>query len=435
MLVFAFVLLCTLLIFLILERYHQPSNRLLNGMLAFVSGNALLSFAYSAVLFTNVPYVVVLGAGCIFFAAAIFYFRQSFTAFSKRSGEAPMPAISMGLFLICLYLFSSDFLKLSKFWGEWDAYAIWSLHAKFLTNSETFEQLFVPALEWSHPDYPLMLPSWIAAYWKALGSNHAGVPLFIAYFTSIAVLLVPFLHFYPKKAVFGLICVLLLCSENVLLPFGAYQYADTVLALFMLLSFVIWEQLSGKRNSILLFLMGFIVACCGWIKNEGLAFFGVYSLFLFFHFFREKVWFGYYLLGAILPLSFICFFKLNYATPSDLFVNGYQDMLDKLRDTTRYHFVWDYVWDYLSEQARLLLYLLLFTLLFRPRYFLSFQFLIMLGLFCVYLMIYIITPNDLEWHLATSFNRLLHQLMPAVIFSVLSSFSKKYLVEMRAASV
>ena len=39
-------------------------------------------------------------------------------------------------------------------------------------------------------------------------------------------------------------------------------------------------------------------------------------------------------------------------------------------------------------------------------------------LFIAYFFIYVITPCDLKWHLETSFDRLLHQIMPALIYSI-----------------
>jgi hypothetical protein len=42
-----------------------------------------------------------------------------------------------------------------------------------------------------------------------------------------------------------------------------------------------------------------------------------------------------------------------------------------------------------------------------------------------YVFIYVITPNDLKWHINTSMNRLLIQLIPAIIFAIALTFNEE----------
>ena len=103
------------------------------------------------------------------------------------------------IILFCLILFSSMFFFNSLRWGKWDAWAIWSLHAKFLYFDDQFVNLFTNNIEWTHPDYPLMLPSIIASIWKSIGIVSPMVPLFISYFTSLSLLLLVLSSFFEFK--------------------------------------------------------------------------------------------------------------------------------------------------------------------------------------------------------------------------------------------
>jgi hypothetical protein len=75
---------------------------------------------------------------------------------------------TMGIFLL---------LSAQSPHGAWDAWAIHNLHARFLFRGAThWTDVFDPELGASHPDYPLLLPAFIASEWKALGSDATGVP-------------------------------------------------------------------------------------------------------------------------------------------------------------------------------------------------------------------------------------------------------------------
>lgn len=424
-----FILLCSLCVYVLLRQYAVSLGSFLSMALAVVLSHGLLSFTYAIFLFTKIPFLIVSGIFSLLLLTGLIYKRKSVLLLLKTGEKRKTPLFVTGIFLICLYAFTADFLKISQLWGVWDAWAIWSLHAKFLMNSNSFGQLFSASLSWSHPDYPLMLPSWIAAYWKLTGSINPEVPLVIAWLTGVAALVICYLHFLQKEqAFFGLLCVSLLCGQNMLLPVVTFQYADAVLGLFLLLSFVLLEHFRESEHKILAVCLGFSVACCGWIKNEGLAFILIFSLLFLINYFSKRKLCLYYLLGAMMPMTFIVYFKIQYAPSGDLFQEGNAVLAERIKDPERYLVIWQFVKDYLTQNSSLLLYVLLATLIFQRRYYFSFPFLAIAGLFCSYLAIYIITPNNLEWHLASSFDRLLHQLMPATIFTIIAALGRKYKV-------
>ena len=74
------------------------------------------------------------------------------------------------LFLLIQYLY--------YFWGQvswnviggWDARFFWNLKAKFyFREPELWQNMFSSVLNWSHPDYPLMIPGAVAWGWNILG--------------------------------------------------------------------------------------------------------------------------------------------------------------------------------------------------------------------------------------------------------------------------
>ena len=52
------------------------------------------------------------------------------------------------------------------------------------------------------------------------------------------------------------------------------------------------------------------------------------------------------------------------------------------------------------------------------------QMLLLITCLLAYFIVYIITPRDLAWQLATSQDRLMHQLMPAMVYVIASKLSE-----------
>ena len=51
--------------------------------------------------------------------------------------------------------------------GRWDAWLIWNMHARFLfRGGDHWRDAFASGLDWSHWDYPLLLPLAIARSWN-----------------------------------------------------------------------------------------------------------------------------------------------------------------------------------------------------------------------------------------------------------------------------
>src|SRR5713101_6323539 len=70
--------------------------------------------------------------------------------------------------------------------GGWDAWAIWNLRARFLyrAGDAAWRDAFTEVIDWTHPDYPLLLPTFIARTWKLMGAESQTVPIALACFFS-----------------------------------------------------------------------------------------------------------------------------------------------------------------------------------------------------------------------------------------------------------
>ena len=67
--------------------------------------------------------------------------------------------------------------------GGWDGVAIWNLRARFLYRAgDAWRNGFTETLSWSHPDYPLLLPAFIARTWKVSGAESQSIPIALAAF-------------------------------------------------------------------------------------------------------------------------------------------------------------------------------------------------------------------------------------------------------------
>src|SRR5437867_455822 len=94
--------------------------------------------------------------------------------------------------LLCVYV---GWLALSQYWvhwhGDWDALAIWNLHARLLYRSGgQWLQTFSRHIYDGHQDYPLLLPSLVASGWTLHGAESTAIPGILSFvFTFLVVAL------------------------------------------------------------------------------------------------------------------------------------------------------------------------------------------------------------------------------------------------------
>ena len=330
--------------------------------------------------------------------------------------------VALGL----LYYLSSMFIPHSGRWGRWDARAIWTLHALFLTDAQHWIDQFSPTIAWSHSDYPLMLSSLIAMFWRATGVNDPVVPCILAYLILVTVLLIVSSALRKKNGeLWGVIGLLAFIPIGTYVKVAAFQGADSLLSLFILMPLVLARLNAKIDDPRLVFLTALIAGIAGWVKNEGIAFTIIFSLATLWKYRSQRSLIASYLYGLILPLSIIIVFKTCYAPVNDI-VSGqnHANSLMRPTDLGRYKLTAHFFLDNLLHLYPVFIGIVLLILLRGYKRFADQQLLILMLMLSVYYFTFIITPRDLRWHLETASERLFMQLFPAFVYVLLSLSGK-----------
>ena len=355
------------------------------------------------------------------------------TLLEWASGEAT-PWYLTGAFGLALVTAVAIFVvyALTKPHGEWDAWSIWNLRARFLVRAgEFWRDAFSSQLDWSHPDYPLMLPGIVAMCWTLAGSEATLAPAAVAFlFTfSTAGVLVATLGALRGKTQAFIAGILLLGSISLLVN-GANQYADIPLGCFILstLALLCLQERSPDdlRFSIL---AGLTAGFAAWTKNEGLLF--VVALiaarvWAMLRFGNRQAWKSQLLkfaTGFLAPLAVIVLFKLRFAPPNDLLSRQPHQIVEHLATMSRWIFAIQsfvtapfVIGNFLIPVVLVLaLYWFLVRFKVEPRdrpavaTILMALALTLAGEFAVYVAL----PGDIQWQVHTSIDRLLLQLWPS----------------------
>ena len=328
-------------------------------------------------------------------------------------------------------------------YGEWDAWSIWNVRAKFLAApGDAWKYAYSPLLRTVHPDYPLLVSGFVARCWKYAGATPASAPLGAAFLFQFAVvaLLVSGVA-VVRGASAGLLAGLVLLASTNFLAQGASQYADVPLSLYAAgsLGLLLVEAKMAPRRRAVLALAGLFAGFGAWTKNEGLLFLGLLAVSLLLvqgfvagwkEAFRKCAWF---LLGASPPLLLTLSFKLFMAPAADpMLAQSVPKVLEKLRDAGRYVVVLKAFFTQALAQGEgwaqpvVLLAILAIALRFeigrRLRPAVTVAGLTLALLAAGYFGAYVVTPYDLRWHLGTSLGRLYAQIWPSFLllsFSIL----------------
>jgi hypothetical protein len=318
--------------------------------------------------------------------------------------------------------------------GHYDAWGIWNLRARFLfRGGRRWRDAFLierTPVDWSHPDYPLLLPATVARGWYYLGHETTLVPVLVAglfTFATVGLLLsVLALLRGPRQ---GCLAGLVLLGTTFFVDLGSSQYADVPLGFFMLAAtaLVVLHDRSGAGDGRLLVLAGLMAGCAAWTKNEGLLFLVAVVLARVALGARPHGWrrSGRELLAfglGLLPLAVILLsFKTQFAPPNDLVAEqGLRATVARLLDGSRYVVVGQAFATEVRHIGPWAVVLLAgyFVLLGRaPRPGSAFPLLVVGLMTAAYALVYLTTPRPLTWHLATSLDRLLMQLWPTALLA------------------
>lgn len=329
--------------------------------------------------------------------------------------------------------------------GQWDAWAIWNTRARFFVRAEeNWTAAFL--LERGHPDYPLLLPLTVARLWTCLGTETTLAPriVSIAGVFGCAALLTSALAVLRGREQ-ALLGGLVLLSTQAFVVHAASQMADLLLAFFFLAAFVslcITDE-RGRTRTGALALAGAMAGMAAWTKNEGVLFALLIVVAHVGHTLVGTEWRKASpriaaLCAGLAPIAaVVLFFKLSYAPANDLAQGqGVGAIWERVTDAGRYGMVSQAFGRALVSAAGGFGVLLPLYVGMRRRWGVgtdwklgtgtAIALTVLVGMIGGYFSVYILTPNNLAWHLRTSLARLLMQLWPCALFLIFLAATQRH---------
>jgi len=325
------------------------------------------------------------------------------------------------------------------------------MHARFLfRGGDLWREAFAGGLDWSHWDYPLLLPLSIARGWTYAGGESVLIPAAMGFvFTLLTLGLVLAALSLLRGRTQGYLAAMILMGTPFFIYIGTSQFADIPLVFFILTTLVMlfFQARSPENRPGAVILAGIAAGLCAWTKNEGLLFLVIVTGSLFGTTAYSKGWglslrrTAWFLAGALPILMIVVYFKTVLAPTNDL-VAGFSvaAISEKLFDLSRYDriakafFITGISFTQGLFDVRtgmhlnpgpvnvllLAVYLLITGLRIdqRDKTGLLQTASVLLLMAAGYFFVYVLTPLDLNYHLMTSLNRLFLQLWPGVIFVV-----------------
>ncbi len=317
--------------------------------------------------------------------------------------------------------------------GNWDAWAIWNLAARFLyRGGEHWRNAFSPLL--FHGDYPLLIPASVSRLWSFAGkeSLYGSWLVALAFFSATIILLLAAIRVL-RGGVYALIGGLVLVSATAFTVYSAAQIADVPTGFYMLAAGVL--ILLASENSVsqyrTLVLAGFFAGLVAWTKNEGWLICTALGLTLLLVCWSRTGRSAamnailQYAAGAAPVLAVVAIFKIVYAPPNDLLAGQDAGTLARLVDPTSY---WQILEKLLFQWVRLdvktstpliLIPIYLLILGWRIKALRRPGVQIIAGALLVvlvgYFFIFLLTPHPLDWQLEDPPPRLFLHIWPSVI--------------------
>ena len=324
-------------------------------------------------------------------------------------------------------------------YGGWDAWALYDMKARFLfLGGAHWKNLF--ALHWhTQPSYPLLLSSIYTLAWGMIGTNSFQAPVITAVMFTVSCcgLLFSGVARYSNIGL-GFIFLILLLTTPFFIIHGLSQYADIVVAYYLLASVItIIISLRESRKDFA-FLSGLFLGFLSFTKNEGIIMMSILvvitSVYLFSKRFsdkRSKKIFIPLLIGSCFCLLTTGIFKTFFAPPNSDIVpfslkTTYQFLnIDGIVLITRSMIeeVVSYKWGNVWFVIFFILLISFHKVFYKEAAVLTCFFIFY---FTALFMVYLTTINfDLSWRLSRTLSRIFHYLLPSALFFTYYLFNIK----------
>lgn len=414
-----------------------PGEGALRAGLAFAAGGGVFGLAHVlALLLGGARGTIVLVELALVGVCLLAGWRvvPNSAAPGPRTAAGPRLAAGAALAASTLALLLG-FCRRAGAFGDWDSWAIWTLHARFLHRGRLsgWTDMFTPELGWSHTDYPLALPGAIARIWSLSGAEGAAAPWFVALLPTVCV---PVLIYGVLRAargpVLAAIGALAAASSTPIVAAGAAQYADVPLAACFAAASGLLALAARRdgRSGALLAAAGATASLGAWTKNEGIPFTLALVAVSFVaggdgsarSRFRHA---GAVLLGAAPGLLGFALFRLSLS-PEGTTAPGFLDgFVAKWLDPGRHlailrALIRELSGGHLPALLAAVSAVVLLGPAGRPARRAATQVLGLVALqAAAYHAVFVVTTADLAWHLAHSADRLVVHLVPSLLVGIL----------------
>jgi len=401
--------------------------------------SSLLYYIY-LLIFPGSPYFIFVELALFSMILAVVYFKYEPVTYVSAL-RLNMNFLQIVILLVAGVIVASSFLGMVAYsrqraHGDWDAWMIFNRSARFIyRGQETWQDAFSKDMNvMFHADYPPLLALNIASRWDILNKETTYVPMYLGFLFSLASLGLSFGALANLKSTGqGALSLILLGGVGLFLGEGGRQTADVPLAFYVLASITFLFFYYHEKRALLMAFAGVTAGLAAWTKNEGIFFMFASAGVLFFaslwsRSLRDLLFFG---AGLFIPLILLFHFKSQVAPSSEFLSGGLDAISHSVIDITRHQLIfgafkgfflhgggWYHIGIYLILGA----YLLLFYARSRDK---SRAILIGFAILAIQVMgyygFYLISPYNLEWHVAYSLNRLFVHIYPATVFVVMAA--------------
>lgn len=314
-------------------------------------------------------------------------------------------------------------------YGDWDAWAIYNFRARSIyRGGYGWRDSFSDLLYQTHPDYPLLLPLSVVRGWIYMGGESTTAPrliggIFMVATTGLVFSAIAALRGRVQASIAGVV----LLGNGSLIRLASSQYADVPLMFFFAAAItllVLHDEVTREAGNGALAVAGLAAGLAAWTKNEGMLFLLALMAAHFAVVARSRGLRAYAgelgpLAAGLLPvLAILILFKSTLAPPNDLItLSTGQSVWAKVADSSRYYTIARELLQRATGMVYILaIYGICVGLGARRTAGAVQAALTLLIVYAGYLAVYLITPNDLLWHISTSMDRLLLQVWPTFVF-------------------
>jgi hypothetical protein len=342
--------------------------------------------------------------------------------------------------IICLSILILEVVYMIIFWliypiYAWDAVALWDARAKyFYYNGDLGYLLFLKEHPRLHPSYPLLVPMNLTFFYSIFFQyHHFSKIIFIFYFLFLFLFVYSSLRQCKLNSTYSLLISSLFTITGNFFFHGIIAYADLGLTFFYTTSTILlfFFIKTGKKSYLLN--SAIILGLMAWVKEEGiiLMLLNIFILIIYQIVLKreKKIQFkDFFINNLYFFISFLIYLPwfliiIIFNLQSDFIYNFSKFDLNAITKDLKIIFVavikelLNYGnWGFLMWPTIFLILMMKMKLLFKNPNFLLFIFCILH--FFLYILVYLITPLPLEWHLGTSLDRMLLHLTPIFCFLV-----------------